>query len=268
VKVVLFCGGLGLRMGGNFGAVPKPMITIGERPILWHIMKYYASFGYCDFVLCLGYKAEVVKEYFLNYNEALSNDFVLSDGGRRLELLQTDTEDWSMTFVNTGIHSTIAERLRRVEPYLGDEDLFLANYGDVLTDAPLPDMVETLTERGKTALFLCAHPTHSFHVVSLDEQESVRGITEVTTSGIWINAGYFVLRRRIFDHLDGVEDLVGDAFARLIPDDELVAYPYEGFWAPMDTLKEREALETLLESGRAPWQRTGKATPPSSVSHA
>jgi len=253
VKVVLFCGGLGLRMREESTRLPKPMIPLGDRPILWHIMKYYSDFGVSEFVLCLGYKAEVIKDYFLNYNEALSNDFVLADGGRRIELLGSDTHDWSMTFVNTGLHSTIGERLKQIEPYIGDDDVFLATYGDGLTDAPLDDMVATLKASDKTGLFLCVHPTYQFHVVSLGEGNDVLQIRDVAEASLWINGGYFVFRREIFDYLQPGEDLVDQAFGRLIAENKLTAYPYEGFWAPMDTLKDKQTLESLLELGDPPW---------------
>jgi glucose-1-phosphate cytidylyltransferase len=253
VKVVLFCGGLGLRMQES-ARLPKPMIQLGDRPILWHIMKYYSDFGFREFVLCLGYKAEVIKEYFLNYNEALSNDFVLRDGGREIELLGSDTHDWSITFVNTGLSSSIGERLRRVRPYLDDHDLFLATYGDGLTDAPLRDMIARLRESDKGALFLCVRPTFQCHLAALDGGE-VQELVDVAKAGLWINGGYFVFRHDIFDYLREGEDLVDDALNRMIADDKVIAYPYEGFWAPMDTLKDKQTLETLLETGEPPWRR-------------
>jgi glucose-1-phosphate cytidylyltransferase len=253
LKVVIFCGGLGLRMREESTRLPKPMIPLGDRPILWHIMKYYSDFGVREFILCLGYKAEVIKDYFLNYNEALSNDFVLTDGGHQIELLGSDTHDWSMTFVNTGVHSTIGERLKKVERYIGADDVFLATYGDGLTDAPLHDMVATLKASEKTALFLCVHPTYQFHVVSLGEGNDVREISDVAEANLWINGGYFAFRREIFDYLEPGEDLVGEAFGRLVGENKLAAYPYEGFWAPMDTLKDKQTLESLLELGDPPW---------------
>ncbi len=252
MKVVLFCGGLGLRMREESIRLPKPMIPLGDRPILWHIMKYYSDFSFRDFVLCLGYKPEVIKDYFLNYNEALSNDFVLT-GGKQIELLGSDTHDWSMTFVNTGLYSTIGERLKRIEPHVGDDDIFLATYGDGLTDAPLHDMVETLQASGKIGLFLCVRPTHQFHVVTLADDDRVTEIRDVGDANLWINGGFFVFRREIFDYLRPGEDLVTDAFGRLLAEDKLVAYPYEGFWAPMDTLKDKQNLESLLELGDPPW---------------
>jgi glucose-1-phosphate cytidylyltransferase len=255
LKVVLFCGGLGLRMGESTTRVPKPMITIGERPILWHIMKFYASHGYRDFILCLGYKGEVIKQFFLDYNEALTNDFVLSNGGRRIELISSDIHDWSITFVDTGLQSKIGQRLRLVEPYLGGDEIFLANYGDTLTDAPLPEMVERLRASDATALFLSSRPTYNFHVASLDDSNHVLGLEDVTESELWINAGYFVLRREIFDYMRAGEELVEEPFRRLIAERKLLAYPYDGFWAPMDTLKEKANLDAMYDSGRAPWMR-------------
>ena len=254
MKVVLFCGGLGLRMGEASSRVPKPMIRVGEQPILWHIMKYYSRFGHTDFVLCLGYRSEVIKEYFLGYNEALTNDFVLSEGGKRVDLLQSDIHDWSITFVNTGLTAAIGQRLKSVESYLGDDEVFLANYGDVLTDAPLPEMVEMLLAQRAVGLFLCSRPTYNFHVAQLGEGNRVVALEDVTRSDMWINGGYFVLRREIFDYIEEGEDLVDGAFQRLIEEGRLVAYPYDGFWAPMDTLKDRQNLEALLESGEAPWR--------------
>lgn len=264
MKVVLFCGGLGLRMGESSARIPKPMITIGDRPILWHIMKYYASFQCTDFVLTLGYKAEVVKEYFLNYSEALSNDLVLSDGGRRVELLSRDIHEWSITLINTGLHAPIGQRLKQIERYIGDDEIFLANYGDTLTDAPLPEMIDTLVRSDKVALFLASHPTYNFHIVNFDERHNVLDLHDVTKSGLWLNAGYFVFRREIFDYIREGEDLVEEPFHRLIAEDKLMVYPYDGFWAPMDTLKDKHNLESLLEAGRAPWRMPRGAPEPSS----
>jgi glucose-1-phosphate cytidylyltransferase len=255
MKVVLFCGGLGLRMQEASPSIPKPMVPVGNRPILWHIMKYYAHFGHRDFILCLGYKGDVVKEFFLNYNEALANDFVLSDGGKNVELLGSDLDEWRIAFVNTGLHSSVGERLKAVQPYVADEPFFLATYGDAVTDAPLSSVVSTVVERGKVAGFLCVRPTsYSFHTVSISADELVRGIQDVTTADMWINGGFFVFRNDIFDYIGDGEDLVEEPFTRLIDDEQLIAYRYEGFWAPMDTLKDKHNLEALIERGRAPWE--------------
>jgi glucose-1-phosphate cytidylyltransferase len=253
MKVVLFCGGLGLRMREASERIPKPMVPIGNRPVLWHVMKYFAHFGHTEFILCLGHKAEVIKEFFLNYQEALSNDFVL-DGSGRVELLSSDAHDWRITFVNTGLQATVGERLRAVRDHLEGEEYFLANYGDVLTDAPLPHMIETLRESGKTASVLTVRPNYTFHLVTLGDGPHVTGIQHVTSADMWINGGYFVFRHDLFDYLHPGDDLAVGAFERLISANELLGYRHEGFWAPMDTLKDKNVLESLLEAGEAPWR--------------
>jgi glucose-1-phosphate cytidylyltransferase len=257
VKVVIFCGGLGIRMGEATQLIPKPMIPIGGRPILWHIMKYYAAWGHKDFILCLGYKAESVKEYFLAYHEALTNDFVLTGGGQDVELLSRDISDWRITFVDTGTQATIAERLKAVAPHLGDDEHFLATYGDGLTDAPLDDMIRRLVTSGKTGLFIAVRPMFNAHVVSADESGVVRAIDDIQEADIWINGGFFVLRRDVIDDINPGEELVVEPFRRLIESGELIAYRYEGFWRPMDTMKDKQHLDMLVESGQAPWSHVG-----------
>ncbi len=252
MKVVIFCGGLGLRLREYSEAIPKPMVPIGQRPILWHNMRYYAHYGHKEFVLCLGYKADVIKDYFLRYNEALSNDFILSGDGK-LELLRTDIQDWRITFVNTGMNAVIGQRLRAVQNHIGSDEMFLANYGDNLTDAPLDRLIEDFRGRNKIAAFLSVPPTHSFHVVHLGDGGVVVGIEGVAASGLRINGGYFILRREIFDYIRPGEDLVEEPFQRLISEGQLIAYPHEGFWAPMDTLKDMQNLEALSDAGRPPW---------------
>jgi glucose-1-phosphate cytidylyltransferase len=255
LKVVVFCGGLGVRMGEETQRVPKPMISVGNRPILWHIMKWYSSWGHEDFLLCLGYKAEVIKEYFLGYNEALANDFVLSNGGKDVELLATDISNWRITFAYTGTQSNIGERLMAVKPHLGDDEFFLATYGDGLTDAPLPDMIERLKASGKVGLFISVRPMFTAHVIDADGDGVVRSVEDIRAADVWINGGYFVFRREIFDYIRPGEELVEEPFKRLIEAGELIAYRYEGFWEPMDTIKDKQRLDALADSGQAPWRR-------------
>jgi glucose-1-phosphate cytidylyltransferase len=253
MKVVLFCGGFGLRLREYPEPIPKPMVPVGYRPILWHVMRYFAHFGHKDFVLCLGWQADVIKNYFLRYNEALSNDFVLSEGGRSVELLSTDIQDWRITFADTGLRASIGERLRAVRRHLDAEDVFLANYGDVVTDAPLNDLVERFRASGKIAAFLSVKPTYSFHVVREGEGGVVTAIESVDDADLWINGGYFIFRRELFDYLAPGDELVVEAFHKLVKDGQLMTFRYEGFWAPMDTLKDRETLEQLHQSGSPPW---------------
>jgi glucose-1-phosphate cytidylyltransferase len=259
VKVVLFCGGQGLRLRDHSEALPKPMVTVGYRPILWHVMRYYAHFGHKEFILCLGYKADIIKDYFLHYEEALSNDFVLSSGA--VELLQRDIADWKITFVETGLNANVGQRLRAVRKYVGDEP-FLANYGDVLTDAPLDTRVEQFLATDNTASFMCVRPTsYSFHLVRLGDTHLVARIDDVGTSDLWINGGYFIFRPEIFEALGPGEDLVEEPFRRLIAAGKLQGDPYEGYWAPMDTLKDVQALQRVFDTGRPPWAIWQEAEP-------
>jgi glucose-1-phosphate cytidylyltransferase len=254
MKVVLFCGGLGMRIREADDRVPKPMVTIGYRPILWHVMKYYAHFGHKDFILCLGYRGDAIKEYFLNYNECISNDFTLSDGGKRLELMNSDISDWRITFADTGVASNIGQRLKAVEKHLAGEREFLANYSDGLTNLPLPSQLAQFRESGAIGTFVCVKPNLSYHLVSLAADGRVGGMQEIGSSGVRINGGYFAFRTEIFDYLKPGEELVEEPFQRLIAAGRLAAYPYNGFWMPMDTFKDRQRLEELYARGDAPWQ--------------
>jgi glucose-1-phosphate cytidylyltransferase len=259
MKVVIFCGGFGVRMGEETRRIPKPMIDIGGKPILWHIMRYYSMWGHDEFILCLGYKGEVVKQFFLSYNGALLNDFVLDRdaSGTKLELLSRDLDKWRITFVDTGLNATIAERLKAVNPYLGDDEAFLATYGDGLTDAPLARVIESFHENQKVATFLSVRPQFNAHIVSTDPHGRVVGVEDMSRSAIRINGGFFVLKREIMDLIEPGDELVEETFERLIAMGELVAYPYEGFFGPMDTIKDKQRLETLDESGKAPWRVVG-----------
>jgi glucose-1-phosphate cytidylyltransferase len=254
LKVVLFCGGRGLRMQEASRRIPKPMIRVGDRPVLWHVMKYYAHFGHTEFILCLGHKAEVIKDYFLTYNEALSNDFVLTDGGQKVTLLGEDITEWKISFVHTGYAASVGERLARVRDHIGDDPYFLANYGDVLTDAYLPQVIDDVMARGVVACFLSVAPSYSFHSVRTDTEGIVEAVDDVREAGIRINGGHFVLRREIFDHMHPGDELVTDTFSRLIPQRQVMAWRHDGFWAPMDTLKEQQELEAMVEAGGGPWR--------------
>lgn len=255
MKVVLFCGGLGMRLKDYAKNIPKPMVNIGYRPILWHVMRYYAHYGHKDFILCLGYRADAIKSYFLNYNECLSNDFVLSHGSKKIQLLNSDIQDWKITFVDTGLTSNIAQRLKAIEKYLEREEVFLANYSDGLTDLPLPNLIDHFFKHNKIASFLCVKPTQSFHVVSMKNDDSmVSEIQDISRSGLWINGGYFIFRKEIFGYIYEPEELVDEPFHRLIDKGELIAYKYNGFWACMDTFKDKQQLDDMYSQGEAPWE--------------
>ena len=266
MKVVLFCGGRGIRLREVSESIPKPMVAVGYRPILWHVMRYYAHFGHRDFILCLGYRGDAIKEYFLRYEEALSNDFVLSGGGRDIELLGSDIGDWRITFADTGLDTTVGERLRRVRHHLEGEELFLANYGDTLTDAPLDWLVDEARASGAVASFLSVKASvYPFRILDTSPDGRVRALLRPADADLWINGGYFTLRREIFDNLHPGEELVEAPFARLAAAGRLHTSRYEGFWAPMDTLRDVERLEQLARTGTPPWASPASGVPAAPV---
>lgn len=260
MKVVIFCGGAGLRLRGYADDVPKPMVQIGTRPVLWHLMKYYAHFGHKDFILCLGYLGSSIKNYFLNYDEAVSNNFVWSQGGKKVDYLSRDIDDWTITFVETGANSNIGERLKAVQPYLEGEEMFLANYGDGLSDVPLPTMLETFHKSKAIASVLVVQPTNSFDIIHSAPNGMVTEVCPLTRSDIWINGGFFAMRNEIFNYIHPGEELVREPFQRLIEKKALLAYKYSGFWQCMDTFKDKQHLEELNQTV-APWKVWSGAQP-------
>ena len=270
MKVVLFCGGFGTRLREHSETIPKPMVDVGYRPIIWHLMRYYAHFGHKDFILCLGYRGDYIKNYFLNYNECLSNNFILSNGGRTVHLYNNDIEDWRISFIDTGLQRNIGERLMAVKPYLEGERMFMANYADGLSDLDLNVYLDRFEKSEKTASFLCVQPSQSFHVVSIGDDSLVENIEPVAKSDLWINGGFFAFKQEIFDYIESGEELVVEPFRRLIADKQLVGYRNPGFWACMDTLKEKMMFDEMYNNGEMPWavwdsfskaQQKGKIAP-------
>jgi len=253
MKVVLFCGGLGTRMREYSESIPKPMVPIGYRPILWNLMKYYAYYGHNEFILCLGYKGDLIKEYFLNYNEYVSNDFVLKNGGKDLYLYNSDISDWTISFVDTGLQSNIGQRLQAVEPYLDGDETFLANYADGLADLDFPAYLDYFHKQNKIASFLCVQPSQSFHVVSMGEDSLVSTISPVKKADLWINGGFFIFKKEIFDYMRDGEELVNEPFQRLIEKKELISYRHHGFFGCMDTFKEKQQFDDMYNRGEMPW---------------
>src|SRR6202040_3192497 len=227
MKVVLFCGGLGTRIREYSENIPKPMVPIGHHPILWHVMQYYSQYGHQDFILCLGYKANVIKEYFLNYKQTANSDCIISDFGQKIEILGERPPDWRITLIDTGVWRNIGERLLAVRHLVKDEEVFLANYSDGLTDLPLPDIIDRLKSSDKAGCFVAVRPQFNFHLAEFDQQGAVQRMRSSQESEIWINGGYFVFRNKIFDYIREGEDLVFEPFNRLIADNQLLAYRYE-----------------------------------------
>jgi glucose-1-phosphate cytidylyltransferase len=260
MKVVLFCGGLGTRIRDYSENIPKPMIPVGQQPILWHIMNYYAEFGHQDFVLCLGHKANIIKEFFLDHRPHMYADCIVH--GDQVEVIgpERPAHDWRVAMIDTGVWRNIGGRLWAVRDYVKDEDVFLANYSDGLTDVDLDDMIAKFKASGAVAGFLAVHPPVAYHLANLGPDGSVREFITSDRSEVWINGGYFIMTPKIFDYMNEGEELVVEPFQRLIAENKLMAYRYNGFWRSMDTLRDRQVLEDMVERGEMPWRVRADAT--------
>ncbi len=253
MKVVLFCGGLGTRLREHSEIIPKPLVSVGYRPILWHLMRYYSHFGHNNFILCLGYRGDMIRDYFLNYRECMSNDFTMSEGGSKIELHSSDIQDWRITFIDTGLHSNIGQRLLRVRRFLEGEPAFLANYADGLTDLPLDELIADFHRKNLVASFAAVQSWQTFHTVQAEDDGHVTSIGRARNSDFLVNGGFFVLRRDIFDYLREGEELVEQPFARLIEQRLLGAYRHTGFWRSMDTFRDKITLDRMEAQGDCPW---------------
>lgn len=249
MKVVLFCGGFGLRLRDHEPRIPKPVVPLGDDPLVLHVMRYYAHFGYTDFLLCLGYKGEVVQE-------SVEGAVMAQLEGARSAAPGSpqDMTTWTVQFVDTGLHATIAERLMAVKPYLPVGERFFANYSDSLTDAPLPDLVSGHESKGAIASFVCVKPHLSLHHVSVDEPSGRVTAIQSIRDAVRINGGYFTLDYEVFDYIEPGDELVERPFARLITEGRLHGHVYDGFWSTVDTYKDHMRLSTLLQQGPGPWQ--------------
>jgi glucose-1-phosphate cytidylyltransferase len=255
MKVVLFCGGQGIRLRDYSDQIPKPMVQVGYRPILWNIMKYYAHYGHNDFILCLGYKADYIKKYFINYDETLSNDFIFTNGGKDIQLQNSDIHDWKITFVDTGLNANIGMRLMQVKEYLKDEEMFLANYSDGLTDLHLPKMIDWFKEKKEmTAGFMSYQSFQSFHFIDKEMDGTVNRISQTGSSSLLVNTGYFIFRNNIFDYMEYGDELVDKPFKRLIDEKSLISWEHNGFWRSMDTFKDKITIDDIYDQGNPPWE--------------
>lgn len=261
MKVVILCGGLGTRIRDASEVLPKPMLPIGGRPILWHIMKSYAAHGHTDFVLCLGYKGWLIKEYFLNYRTIINDIRVNLGDGVVATLGGHEEENWRVTLAETGEHTMTGGRVAAIRRHLEGEDLFLLTYGDGVADVDLERLVEFHREHGRVATVTAVRPPGRFGEMRLRER-AVREFNEKpqVTEG-FINGGFFVFdARRIWRYLEGGPQLVleREPLQKLARDGELMAFEHTGFWQPMDTLREYSLLGELWDSGRAPWKSWGE----------
>lgn len=253
MKTILFCGGFGTRLREFSETIPKPLAPVGERPILWHLMRYYAHYGHEAFILCLGHRGQMIKEFFLSYNDALSSDFTLTGGGTRLQLHSEDIQRWRISFVDTGLTANIGQRLLRVRDWVVDDDMFLANYSDGLSDLPLDSYIERFRQSDAVACFIAVRPSHSLSAVNADAEGRVTDI-DYLSSAIRINGGFFIFRREIFDYIREGEELVEEPFARLIAEKRLLCLRYDGFWQAMDTYKDKKRFDDLHACDQRPWE--------------
>lgn len=253
MKVVLFCGGLGTRLREHSDTVPKPLVNVGFRPILWHLMRYYAHYGHTEFVLALGYRGDLIRDYFLNFRESMTSDFTWHHDTRTIELHEQGIRDWKITFVDTGLHSNIGQRLLRVRRYIQDEEEFLANYADGLADIPLEQVIALGRERNAVASFASVRSLHSFHATRCDEDGHVVHMGPLRDDSFMINGGFFWLRKEIFDYIEEGDELVEQPFARLMAERKLVTFRHTSFWQAMDTLKDKIAFDRMEARGECPW---------------
>jgi glucose-1-phosphate cytidylyltransferase len=253
VQTVILCGGRGTRLREYTETIPKVLVEVGGQPILWHIMKTYAHFGFNDFVLALGYLGDRIKQYFLDCHGWRGRDMRLRLGRYDPPELLGGEDDWRVTFADTGPETNTGGRIKRVRPYLGD-DVFFATYGDGVADLDLRELLRFHRSHGRIATVTAVRPVLSFGVMELEESQAVRRFREKPRLDHWINGGFFVFDSRVFDYLDESSILEREPLERLATDGQLMAYCHDRFWACMDTYKDNERLNELWASGQAPWK--------------
>src|SRR6266850_159105 len=258
MKVVLFCGGLGTRLREHSDTIPKPLVNIGSRPIVWHLMRYYAHYGHTEFILCLGYRGDLVRKYFLHYEEEMTNDFTLYGKDRHVELHSKDLDGWKITFVDTGLHSNIGQRLLRVRKYVENEEMFLANYTDGLSDLPLNRQIREFEVNKAVTSLVAVRSSQSVHAVRAGHDGVVTNIGAMGDQQFWVNGGFFIMRPDIFKYIHEGEELVEKPFGRLVAEGKLTAFRWEGFWQCMDTFKDKIGFDRMEARGETPWMVWGK----------
>jgi glucose-1-phosphate cytidylyltransferase len=252
MKVVILAGGFGTRLSEYTESIPKPMVTIGGRPILWHIMKTYASYGHTDFYLALGYKAEVIKEYFLHYRN-LNADFTIDLSNGDIKSYQSDEIDWKITLVQTGIESMTGGRLKRMQAYVGNEP-FLLTYGDGISNIDIGKLLKFHRSHGKMVTVSAVHPLARFGELEISKEQVTSFQEKPQTTQGWINGGYFVIEPEFFDLIEGDDIILEKApLENAAKNGELMAYHHNGFWQCMDTKRDRDSLEKMWLSGNPPW---------------
>ncbi len=254
MKVVILAGGFGTRISEESHRMPKPMIRIGEHPILWHIMKMYSQFGFRDFIVCLGYKGEMIKEYFANYYLSQSEvTFDFAEKGQRT-IHSNSAEPWKVTLVDTGLHTMTGGRIHRIRHHI--DSTFMLTYGDGVSDVDITSLMAFHRSHGKLVTVTAVRPMGRFGILDLEEGGFVRGFREKPReSGEWINGGFFVMEPAFLEYLENDNSVLErDPLEKAAANGQLMAFFHDGFWQPMDTLREKNMLEALWESGKAPWK--------------
>jgi glucose-1-phosphate cytidylyltransferase len=259
MKTVILAGGLGTRISEMTGQMPKPMIEIGNRPILWHIMSIYASYGFKDFIVALGYKGELIKEFFLNYR-AINSDLSIDLSTGKTEMSTTPLMDWRLDLIDTGLHTQTGGRIKAVENAVGSET-FLLTYGDGVADIDVSELVAFHKSHGKLATVTAVHPPARFGGLVLDGNQVVEFSEKNQAQEGWINGGFFVLEPEVFQYIRSAETMwEKEPLETLAAEGQLMAYSHDGFWQPMDTLREQRLLQSLWETGQAPWSVNHRLT--------
>ncbi len=259
MKTIILCGGQGTRIRDVSSNLPKPMIPIGNRPIIWHIMKYYATYGHKEFVLCLGYLGDLIRDFFMNYESHTCDTKVTLGKQRRIEYInQHDEADWEVTLAETGQDSMTGARIRKVRQYVGDDENFMLTYGDGVGDIDIDALLAFHRSHGKIMTVTGVHPPGRFGEMRYDQNGRVSGFNEKPqVAAGCISGGYFVCRKELFDYLDDRDDLVfeQEPMNRLVADQQMMVYRHAGFWQPMDTHREYLLLNKLYETKKAPWMK-------------
>jgi glucose-1-phosphate cytidylyltransferase len=256
MKVLLLAGGVGSRLSEETNLKPKPMIEIGGKPILWHIMKIYSSYGFNDFVILCGYKGYMIKEYFTNYYSHMS-DMTIDMSTNSIIYHKNHAEPWKVTLVDTGLNTMTGGRVKRVKDYIGNEP-FMLTYGDGVGDINIKELVEYHKRHGKMITMTAVQPEGRFGSLQIDENEKVKSFQEKPKGdGSWINAGFFVCESKVFDYIDDNDKIIfeREPLENLAKDNELYTFKHRGFWKPMDTLRDKNQLEEMIEAGVAPWKK-------------
>jgi len=255
MKVVILAGGMGTRLSEETALKPKPMVEICGKPILWHIMKIYSSYGYNDFIICLGYKGYLIKEFFYNYN-LYQSDLTIDLKDNAIDYINPKSEPWKITLVDTGLNALTGSRIKKVRKFL-DEQTFMLTYGDGVADINIKNLIDFHKKSGKIATLTAVKPLGRFGAINIDNASAVTRFQEKPDGeGSWINGGFFVLEKEIFNYIGDGDNISweGEPLEKIAKDNNLSAYKHSGFWKPMDTLREKNELENLYINNKAPWK--------------